>query len=389
MLESLYPIAAAVPVTLAGAELALRTFYRRRGAAWVYETRSIQTKQVDLEALPGLEPFARTIVNADGERGGELPRDRSSTYRVLVAGGSAAECFFLDQETQWPSALQRTLEARKSELGAQHVHVGNIARSLVRCESIDWMLRATLRRVRDVDMVVLMVGASDVVGWLQHGCPPEVYDERVAPDRCFDVHDFGPFGWSPSTLALREHVRRIKAHIRPSRQVRERAGKALIKLRKMRAEATQLIDEVPDPAPMLRHYERWLRQCIQTARSHGAEVLVARQPWLQRECTPEEAARLWNFGRGRPYEQAVAEYYSHRVVHQLLAAVDAVSARVANEEGAASCELQSALPADFETYYDELHFTPAGAARVGALIGEALLRAQARRDSPPERTAAA
>ncbi len=389
MLDSLFIAAAGLTSTLVGSELALRAFYRRRGAAWVYEPNSIQTKEVDREALPGLQPIARTVVNSDGERGAELPSDRTSLYRVLVAGGSAAECFFLDQDTQWPSVLQRTLAARSRELGAQHVHVGNIARSLVRCESIDWMLGATLRRVRDVDMVVLMVGASDVVGWLQNGCPPEVHDERVAPERCFDVHDFGPFGWSPSRLALREGVRRFKTRLRPSRQVRERAGKALVKLRKMRAAAERWIDDVPDPAPMLRHYERWLRQCIHTARAHGAEVLIARQPWLQRACTPEESARLWNFGRGRPYEQAVTEYYSLSVVHRLLAAVDGVSARVAAEEGAAACELQSALPADFETYYDELHFTPEGAERVGQLIGEALLTTAAGRRRASAQPAAA
>ena len=51
-------------------------------------------------------------------------------------------------------------------------------------------------------------------------------------------------------------------------------------------------------------------------------MVVVRQPWFEKDFTPEEAARLWNFGKGRPYEGDLDTYYTHRVVNALMRAVD-------------------------------------------------------------------
>lgn len=355
------------------AELLVRTFYRRRGAAWVLEPHSVQVLEIDRETLPSLEPEVRVAVNRDGERGAPPPSGAAPTYRVLVAGGSAAECYMLDQATQWPAALERALAADAARLGASRVHVGNIARSLVRCEYIEWMLRATLPRLGRVDAVVLMVGASDLVAWLERGCPNEVRPGELDPNQCFQQHDFGPFGWRPNQLALRELVRRIKNRLAPSQVRRQRAGKSLAKNRAMRAAAKELVTVAPEPAPMLAFYEEWLRRTIAVARDHGARVLVARQPWLWKDFTPEERRLLWNFGKGRPYEGPVTTYYDMRVIHALMSALDERTARVAADLGVETCELRTRLAPSFETFYDELHFTPRGAAEVGRLVAEALL----------------
>ncbi|MEZ6014618.1 MAG: hypothetical protein R3F49_05865 [Planctomycetota bacterium] len=364
--------ALSAPLALLASELALRAFYRRRGAAWVLEPGSVQIQEIDRETLPALEPEVRIEVNRDGERGAPPPADWRRTFRVLVAGGSAAECFLLDQETQWPSVVARELQARAAELGVDRVHVGNIARSLVRCEYVEWMLNATLPRMPRLDAVVLMVGASDLVAWLEQGCPAEVTASELDPNRCFQRHDFGPFRWRPGQLALRELVKRVKNRLVPSVVRRTRAGKSIAKHRKMRASAETLVREAPDARGMLALYEEYLRRTIEAARSTGAKVLVARQPWLQKDFTPEEAARLWNFGKGRPYEGPVTTYFAIEVVHRLMAAVDEVSARVAAEMGVGACELRTHLDASFDTFYDTLHFTPRGAAAVGKRVAEAL-----------------
>lgn len=373
MLEALITLALAAPPTLALLELGLRAYYRRRGAGWVLEPGSVQVLEIDRETLPSLEAEVRIAVNDDGERGDALPTDWSDTYRVLVAGGSAAECYMLDQPTQWPAVLQRALTERAERLDARRVHVGNIGRSLVRCEYVEWMLRATLPRMPRLDAVVLMVGASDLVAWLEQGCPSQVESGALDPERCFQQHDLGPYGWQRSRLALRQLVKRIKHRLQPSVSRRERVGKSFAKSRAMRAAAKQMITVTPDPAPMLALYEAWLHRTIEAARSTGARVIVARQPWLQRDFTPEEAKLLWNFGQGRPYEGTVTTYYDIQVVHELLAAVDRSTARVADELGVEACELRSRLDASFETFYDTLHFTPRGAEAVGRLIARALL----------------
>ena len=246
---------------------------------------------------------------------------RDSTYRVLVAGGSAAECYLLDQETSWPHVIQDELAAQSGRLGARKVHVGNISRSLVACEYIELMLRRVLPRYRRrLDLVILMVGASDVVAWLEKKTPPAMEEGRLSTDYVFDEHPEGPFGWTRSTLALRQVLSR--AHKRMTRPVgvRDGAGRTIGRNRAMRARAGDLVDVIPDPAPMVEYFEKYFRRIVETARETGARVLVVRQPWLSKEFTEEENGRLWNFGAGRPYEEEVSEYFSHRVVNLLMGA---------------------------------------------------------------------
>jgi lysophospholipase L1-like esterase len=384
-------LAAVLPAAFVAAELSARRFLRRRCAAWVLEPYSMQVLELDRDTLPDLEPEVRIRVNRDGARGAPPPSPVAGerVLRVLVAGGSAAECYLLDQGTQWPGVLERRLAEQSAELGVSHVHVDNIARSLVHCDYVEWMLRVTLRRVPAVDVVILMVGASDLVAWLEQGAPSEWELDPMTPDQCFQQHDFGPFAWRVERLALRELAKRVQHRLRPAVVRRQQVGKSIAKNRTMRAAAKEIVRELPDPRPLVEHYAASLARTIATARSTGARVLVVRQPWLEREFTADEARRLWNFGRGRPYQGPVTTYFDIRVVHRLLAELDGVTERVATEAGVDVCEVRSRIPATFDSYYDTLHFTPRGAALVGELLAEAVLRRPAtREDYRSERTAA-
>ena len=136
----------------------------------------------------------------------------------------------------------------------------------------------------------------------------------------------------------------------------------------MRARATTILHETPDPSPLLLSFEDDLRALVRTCLRHAPRVVVARQPWLDRDFTPAEETRLWNFGQGSPYRAELDTYYAMDLVRALMTRLDEVAARVAIEEGVEEVELRSAVPSDFEHYYDFLHFTPAGAQRVAAAL---------------------
>ena len=151
------------------AELAARAWIRSRREYFVWRPWERTLMRLDRDALGMLEPRTRFEVNAYGERGDALPREREGLYRVLVAGGSAAEGYFLDQSSAWHAVLQELLSrpAALARLGSKRVHVGSIARSLVPCEAIAKMLALSLPRYEKLDLVLFMVGASDVVHWLE------------------------------------------------------------------------------------------------------------------------------------------------------------------------------------------------------------------------------
>lgn len=359
------------------AELIARALFARRGRYYVWPPYEKQLLKLDPEGLPALPGETRIEFNADGERGDPLPSDWSETYRVLVAGGSAAECWFMDQPSTWPQVIQRELSTpeRLARLGARRVHVGNVARSLVPCETIHELLTKTLPRYERLDAIVFMVGASDVVAWLEAGTPPVLAPNPVPTDRTFAEHPETRFRWSPSGLALRRVLARLKRRFLPTVDVKERAGKRMVEYRAMRARAREILTEVPDPAPLVTYFDRHFRAMIELARAHADRVIVARQPWLDREFTPDEAARLWNFGRGRPYREEVEVYYAHAVVAELMRTVDGRQRALAHELGVEEIDLPATIPCDFDHYYDYLHFTQAGCAAVGRAVADRLAAA--------------
>lgn len=359
--------AAAGVATAVVAELIARSTLKSQDAWFVRQPHSRQAFHIATDVLPGLEATARFEANADGERGDPVPERPEDVLRVLIAGGSAAECFLLDQPSSWPMVAQRVLK----EAGTP-AHVGSVARSLIPCRTIDLLLAKALPRFKSLDAIVLMVGASDMVAWFEAKTPASLEESEVDIARYCEEHPQGPFTWSPKGTALYRIVRRLMTRLRRPVNERQGAGKSIAKHRQMRADAKVMLDEVPDAAPMLDGFETHLRSLVATCKRFAPRVIVARQPWLDRDFTPDEAARLWNFGQGSPYRGALDTYYTHRVVRELMGAVDDVAVRVADTTGVEAFDLRTVVPSDFDHYYDFLHFTPKGAELVGRRLAAQL-----------------
>src|SRR6058998_1346647 len=176
MTSSLWVLASVVLLLLAvAAELAARWWLRHRSLYYVFPPGLRLRLHPDPEVFPQLEPLVRFEVNRHGERGGEVPRVHSGArlYRALVAGGSQPEGYLLDQDTSWPGALHRLLQAppQLPRLGATRAHVGSIARSGVGAEALRLILERVLPRYPRLQAIVILVGASDVLRWLEQGAP--------------------------------------------------------------------------------------------------------------------------------------------------------------------------------------------------------------------------
>jgi hypothetical protein len=357
-------------------ELSARVLLRLFGQYFVGAPFARTRMEIDRTALPSLEPVVHFEINDGGERGDMLPKDWRNTYRVLVAGGSAAECYFLDQKTSWPYVIQSVLNRPESlkKLGVERVHVGNISRSLVACQHIHRMLECTLHRYERLDVIVFMIGASDLVHWFEKKTPPVVEDEEFPPSMIFAKHPEGPFGWGPRTLALRRIASYWNKRLRRPIEIRTRAGKGITKARAMRARAKKVLDTVPDPAPMLDHFELYLRKLLELAKSRARRVILVRQPWFDKEYTPDEAKMMWSFGTGRPYVEEVTTYYSHAVAWKLMREIDARASAIARSVGVEQLDLMPLIERSLDMYYDEYHHTPKGCTVVGTKVAEAILK---------------
>src|SRR5688572_15555919 len=243
-------------------ELAARAWIRYRRRYYVMLPGLRLHLHPDPEVFPELEPLARFEVNSEGERGYPVPRTRRGErlYRVLVVGGSQPEGYALDQDTSWPCRLQRMLETPEQleTLNASKVHVGNIARSGIGSEGLDVILRRVLPRYPRLSAIIILVGASDVLRWLEQGAPSTL--APVQTSDLFKCHPEVRLGWKPSQLGLAELLLR-RTWLRPAR-VLKCAGRWVGRARAMRARAKEIRTTMPDPAPMLDHFEHHFRSLV-------------------------------------------------------------------------------------------------------------------------------
>ncbi len=360
-------------------EIAARWWLRSRGAYYVFSPGQRLRLHVDRETFPQLEPLVRIDVNRDGERGADVPAVArgASLYRVLVAGGSQPEGYLLDQDTTWPGALHLLLNAPEClrALGSSAAHTGCVARSGVGSEALDLILARVLPRYPRLSALVILVGASDVLRWLEEGAPAGPSSLPGAGD-LFRCHPEGPFGWTPQTSAFAELLRRGRRRLLRPVQVHQRAGRWIAKARAMRANAKIVCPTMPDAGPMLNHFDVHFRRVVQRAMVHADRVVVVRQSWFDKDTplTSEESAHMWHGGVGQAWCEDVATYYSIEVTSKLMALLDARAARVADELGVEQIDLRAILEPSLSTYYDFFHLTPSGARTVASAVARLLAR---------------
>jgi hypothetical protein len=363
-------------VLVVGIELTARLVVRR-GNYYVNPPGLRVVMYPDRTVMRELEPAVRFDVNSSGERGSEVPRlaPGETLYRILVAGGSQPEGFLLDQDTQWPGALQIELSRpdRLQRLGASRVHVGNVARSGFGSQAVDLMLERLLPQYPRLQAIIILVGASDVLRWLEDGAPPVPREARLSD--LFKTYPEQRFGWKPRELAVAELARRSRRRLLNHVEIHHDAGKWYRDAAVMRARAKVVYTAAPDPTPMLDAFERHFRSLVARATAHADRVIVVRQPWFAKAIyTGDELRRFWHGGVGQAWRQQVASYYALEVTSSLMTLVDRRAARVADELSVEQIDLMPVLEPSLWHYYDFFHATPAGSLVIARHVAAAMLQ---------------
>lgn len=375
---SLVGLSVALLLSLVVFELGARWWLRRKDRYYVWLPNLRMAFHPDAEVFPKLERRVRFEINRDGERGDEAPRSDAGLYRILVAGGSPVECALLDQPTSWPGVLERTLNKAENLriFRTSKMHVGNIGRSGTASAHLNITFQKVLPQYRHLNLIIIMVGGNDIWDWLQRGAPA-LYTPSPVPitDACF-ICPGRSFGWKPRVSALNQLRKGIRIRLLHPINIRHNTARWVGEARAMRARATEIRNSVPDPKDMLANFEHNFRELLNTAKMHSDRVLVVLQPWFEKNhYTSEEVSHFWNGGMGDPYRgDEVTVFYSLEVCSQLMRLMNIRAVKVADDLGVEHLDLIPLLEPSLKTYYDFIHFTPAGAAVVAEAIAETLLR---------------
>lgn len=372
-------VLAVATVTVLCAEVWARRWIRSEGKYFVW--RPHHKKVIELN--PVYSPFLRKpihiSINAEGERGGELPKTAGKLYRVLVAGDSTAECITLDQDETWPAVLERILETNKSQIGVDAVHVGNIAKTLVAEGSgLRIILEKILPRYLDLDLIILTTGISTVYRWFEEGCPSGLPAPPTPVGQLFSQYPEMEFGRRPENTALAELAQRWLFRFTGYAGRNLGAGRVKIAIASQRSGVQEFYPLIENPAGMLDTFEQELRGVVALAKTKAPRIILVYPFWFQKDhFTAAEEAALWLGYVGKPnLKKKQWQFVSQKDLFKLYGRVEKRAAKVAQEMAVEAIDLKDFLDPRLGIYYDDCHLTPAGAALAAQKIAALVLRGQ-------------
>ncbi len=112
----------------------------------------------DTNIIKGIDGKSAFSINALGYRG-EMIKDISGEYRILVVGGSSTESLYLDNYEAWPDLISREL---KESADGRKVITINIGKSGHNTRDHIIQLRHLIKKY-EPNMVILMIGANDML----------------------------------------------------------------------------------------------------------------------------------------------------------------------------------------------------------------------------------
>jgi hypothetical protein len=329
------------------------------------------------DILPGTSPRARFSVNSYGLRGGEPSPD--DDYRLIVLGGSAAECLYLDQERTWPALIMENLNRADPE---RRVWTANGGRSGQSSRDHALELEYLPLKLIDPDAVIVCLGVNDLILRLRQD---QAYDPHALDrpggrdlqiDRAFlfvpDEYSLPPPPWYKRTgiwRALREAKQILSAE-----NPQDAKGAIVETWRGRRKKASEWRAELPEMGPALREYVVNLRRLIALAAEKDLRLVFVTQPSVWREgMTVSESARLWMGGVGNFQIADGLPYYTPGALGRGLKLYHDVLKSVCEWSGTECFDLAARLSPSTENFYDDCHFTEKGSREAARLIGEYLL----------------
>jgi len=215
-------------------------------------------------------------VNREGERGTPLPKV-NLLYRVLLSGGSAAECGLLSWKDSIGGHLQTLLNQphARATLRAEAAHVGVVAHSQLDSHGIAFILKNILPYYRPLDTVLLLTGLSDVLLWLEAGAPSGAAAPSVAksaewllnyPEMRFSVN-------RPATLLM---LQRAWTYCFGRTVIHDKAGRHVLRELEARSQARPHVYIDLDPSVMVKVYKQNLCSAVDVARRYAKRVILGR-----------------------------------------------------------------------------------------------------------------
>ena len=361
---ALAPLAAELLLRVFGPDLSVWRVWKP-GLSVVFEPSS--------ETMPGVEGPSFFRVNALGFRGDDPVDDSSAQW--LALGGSTTECLYLDQTETWAMLLQEEL-ARDADQAPQ-VYIGGKSGLCLRDNIVQ--LRALLPQHPELDAVLLLVGANDLLLRLAQGDehdPWALADPDVASQlyvRSFQIRPLAAIGgpiWKRT--AFWQALSRTRKRVGGERMSQDAHGEIYHEWRAEREAARPWRDSLPPLDSALAGFRDQLIEAAALCRGAGVRLVLLTQPSVwSAELSPAAEANLW-MGRGvdGAGSEGRDEFYTPARLAEGMALYNAEIRRFAAAQDLECIDIAQALGPNEAYFYDDVHFNEAGAREVTRLLVE-------------------
>ncbi|MGD8279743.1 MAG: hypothetical protein PVF69_01160, partial [Gemmatimonadota bacterium] len=148
-------------------------------------------------------------------------------------------------------------------------------------------------------------------------------------------------------------------------------GEIYVTWRKHRAEASEVIDSLPDLTGPLEEYRGYLERMAAISKERGVRLVLLTQPTLWRaDLTREEEAALWLGGTGDFQEEPGHAYFAASALQAAMDAYNRTVLDVCVTREVECYDLAARIPKNLDNFYDDVHFTERGS----RLVAESLAR---------------
>ncbi len=357
-------IAIVVLVSLVALEFLARTFIFDPTQAYI-RTPGWRMIVRTNDLLPHVTGDHVITINELGLRG-EPPR-RGANPLIAVLGGSTTEDWVLPDERTWPKQLEASIRSCSPRAWA-----GNLGKGGVNARHHLIQLPEIMKYMPEFDTYVVLLGLNDFLFDLRIHHPFELPKDWWRQQALMsDAGDEGRIALVAIAKRLYKIYSESKKHPPPASDFGHYQDSLRAAYRKVRPE--QWVDEMPDLTKHLAAYRDTILRLKAFADSRGKPIYFVSQPFLWSDHMNEVAQKQIYAGFiGSDMNSPQTKWYTPRALERGLDAYNKTLMETCRERDLICVDAASALPREPEYFYDEFHFSTAGAARIGEIVGNAI-----------------
>lgn len=321
----------------------------------------------DSKIFPGIQDTSYLEINSLGLRANTNEIDNATN--ILVLGGSAAECLYLDQKETWPALIEKYL----NENSSKKTNVFNGGRSGLTSQHHLIQIQKLLERNEWIDLIIVMEGLNDLQYAISFENDYKPKDLQSVYEEAFWLSPYKEITPFYRNTYLFKYLSKVKKALFAPKLAQDPEGKIYLKWRANRVNAVEIVDKKPNLDSSLSQYEIANQKMIDIVKLKNKKIIFVAQPMAWDNAMNTELSKLcWYGWIGKSQHENTGRYYSFAVLREMLNEYDNLLRESCEENKVGFIELNNKLEKDITTYYDDCHFNENGARKVAQIISSYL-----------------